>query len=694
MEYWKMFDPSTFFSIPVRYRQTVYDDNIYTLDTEVSSVFSDGVNFFSFDMSEPPDYYQTMAKYGILYIWQFSINDQVYYGRTLSDLLEFLTLIRKHAIGKMIVYIHNFAYEFQFLRNIVTDFSAFARKPRHPIKAYSEALNIEFRCSLMLTNMSLAKLPKALNLPVEKQTGLLDYNKLRLPCTPLTDNELKYCEYDCIVLYQVIDKYKQEYQHVYNIPLTQTGKLRRVIKKKYTGNTRYYKRLSEMLPTTYDEFNTLCQSYSGGYTHANALYTSQMLNCVYSMDITSSYPTVMVAEPFPMSKFVKTRITSLDQLSDKFAYIVDITFTNIHAKCSCVYLSKSKALKLYDCIEDNGRVELSKVARYMLTDIDLKIVQQAYDFEYEINAVYMAYKERLDTTYVQYVLQLYTDKTVFKGVPDKADLYMQSKEYINSLYGMCVTNTIRDEVQFDNAWSVNPLTVDDAEKKLVGLTQKHRTFLNYAWGVWVTAYARYNLWSVMLLMSDDVVYCDTDSIKFVNKDNFRHFEQYNKCITDKLKAAIEYHGLSEELINPVDSKGKHRPLGVYDYEGEYDEFVTLGAKKYADRKDGELEITVSGVSKGGVTALNNDINNFQAGLTFDYEHSGRMILTYNDTQPEMTLTDYLGNSYHVNQPYGINMMMTTYTLGLSTSYEDYLIRLAGQTSTHMSLITGKEDLSE
>lgn len=692
MEHWKKFDFKSFFSVPVRNRQLIYDDNIYSLDVETSSVFSDGATFFSFDTSQPPVYYKDFAKYGILYIWQFSINDVVLYGRTLDELLEFLELLRNHAIGRIIIYIHNLSYEFQFLRNIITDFSVFARKPRHPIKAFSELLNIEFRCSLMLTNMSLAKLPKALNLPVQKQTGLLDYSKLRLPCTPLTDDELIYCEYDCLVLYHAISKYKQEYEHVFNIPLTQTGKLRRVVKKMYTKNTRYYKRLSEMLPTTYDEFNTLCLAYSGGYTHANALYTAQVLDCVYSMDITSSYPTVMVSEFFPMSKFVKTNITSLDKLSDKYAYIVDITFTNIRATCSCVYLSKSKAVKLYDCIEDNGRIVLSKMAHFILTDIDLKIVQQVYKFEYTINAVYMAYKERLDTAYVNYVLQLYADKTVFKGVQGKSDLYMQSKEYINSLYGMCVTNTIRDEVEFANDWSVKPLTVDDAEDKLIKLTQKHRTFLNYAWGVWVTAFARQNLWTVMLQMPDDVVYCDTDSIKFVNKSNFKYFEAYNKDIINKLEDAIEYHGLDKALINPIDSKGINRPLGVYDYEGEYEKFVTLGAKKYADIKDGELEITVSGVNKNGAVALQGDIYKFKDGMTFNYKNSGRLILSYNDNQPEMILTDYLGNMLHVKQSYGINMMPTTYTLGLSASYDDYLISLAGQTSTHLSLITGKEDL--
>lgn len=691
MEHWKKFDFSTFASVPVRDRKNLYDDNIYTLDVEVTSVFSDGVTYQSFDYTKPPEYYKPLLKYGILYIWQFSINDTVVYGRTLDELLEWLQLLREKSFGRLIIYIHNLAYEFQFLRNIINfEGNVFARKARHPIRAFSELHNMEFRCSLSLTNMSLAKLPKALGLNVEKQVGLLDYNKLRLPCTDLTPDEMKYCEYDCIVLYKVIEKYKAEYKNVYNIPLTQTGKLRRVVKDMYKGNTSYYNRLAKILPTSYDEFNTLCCSYSGGYTHANALYTKQIIPDVYSMDITSSYPTVMVAEFFPMSKFVKTKVTKLEQLSEQYAYIVDITFTDLQATCCCTYLSKSKAIKLFDCTEDNGRVVTAQSARYILTDIDIDIVRQCYKFDYELNHVYMAYKERLDTNYVKYVLQLYTDKTMYKGIPEKSDLYMQSKEYINSLYGMCVTNTIRDEVEFSSDWGIKPLTVADAEDKLIKLTQKRRTFLNYAWGVWVTAYARHNLWNVMLKMSDDVVYCDTDSNKFVNKDNFKYFEEYNEQITEKLNEAVKYHGIDPKLLNPVDPKGIVRPLGVYDYEGKYDKFITLGAKKYCAEKDGKLEITVSGVSKSGVSALQS-IEEFKDGLIFDYEHSGRLIMSYNDEQPDMKLVDYTGKLFHVKQKYGINAMPTTYSLGLSTSYDDYIIRLSGQSSTHMTIMTGLEN---
>ena len=41
-------------------------------------------------------------------------------------------------------------------------------------------------------------------LPVEKKVGDLDYTLLRTPATKLTEKELGYCEYDCLVIYYYI----------------------------------------------------------------------------------------------------------------------------------------------------------------------------------------------------------------------------------------------------------------------------------------------------------------------------------------------------------------------------------------------------------------------------------------------------------------------------------------------------------
>ena len=54
-----------------------------------------------------------------------------------------------------------------------------------------------------------------------------------------------------------------------------------------------------------------------------------------------------------------------------------------------------------------------------------------------------------------------------------------------------------------------------------------------------------------------------------------------------------------ERFMPKDTKGKKHPLGVFEKDAEYSQFITQGAKKYAyiDKKDYKIHITVSGIPK-------------------------------------------------------------------------------------------------
>ena len=123
-------------------------------------------------------------------------------------------------------------------------------------------------------------------------------------------------------------------------------------------------------------------------------------------------------------------------------------------------------------------------------------------------------------------------------------------------------------------------------------------------------------------------------------------------------------------------------LGVFDDDGHYLEFKTLGAKKYAyksldkNKDTGELEekihITVSGVPKSGAKALNGDLNNFKDNLVFKYEDTGKNILFYTEGQKPIILTDIYGKEYRVYDKSGCCIVPNTYTLGTSEEYATLL----------------------
>ena len=72
-----------------------YDQNIYTFDIETTSYvllngrIYTGIEYLSFNEKQKKD----CIFRGFMYIWMFSINDVVYYGRKWEDLKKFFIKI-------------------------------------------------------------------------------------------------------------------------------------------------------------------------------------------------------------------------------------------------------------------------------------------------------------------------------------------------------------------------------------------------------------------------------------------------------------------------------------------------------------------------------------------------------------------------------------------------------------------------
>lgn len=267
MKHWKKYkghDRDIYFE-----RGEIYDNTIYTFDIESTSVVLHENKVYD------QDFYEKLTEkekkqayvYGYMYIWQFSINDIVYYGRTWDEFKMFFAKVFKDTNIHSIVYVHNLSMETQFLRNVLNIEKVFARQKYKPI--YFSVKNIDFRCSYYLTQAKLEKLPKLYNLPVEKMTGDLDYKKIRHYKTDLTPDELKYCENDCLILYELIKKFKAEYKKIKDIPLTKTGILRRKVKQEMRKSKSFRCKMRELVNKDPELFNVLVRAFSGGYTHAN-----------------------------------------------------------------------------------------------------------------------------------------------------------------------------------------------------------------------------------------------------------------------------------------------------------------------------------------------------------------------------------------------------------------------------------------
>lgn len=656
------------------------DNTIYTFDIESTSylILNGEIISASEYLNLNEEDREKALPCACMYIWQFSINETVYYGRTWEEFKSFLDRIESNCDLKKYIFVHNLSFEFQFFASQFKIKSVLSRKSRKVMSAQLLDYNIEFRCTYYMSNVSLAYLPKLFNLNVQKMVGDLDYTKLRTPATMMTETELGYCEHDCLVVYEYIKMELVKYKSVNHIPMTSTGKVRKELQSLVMRDYEYRRITRGSINIKPSVYNMLVDAFAGGYTHANFMYTDEVIPNVDSYDETSAYPYVMVTSKFPMSEFKECHIKTVDDMIENYAYLLKVTFHNLKCKYYNNFISASKCENIVGALFDNGRIVSAKEVTITLTDIDFRFFLDVYDIEsYEINESYYAIYKYLPKKFINFILEKYVNKTKFKNVKGKELDYVKEKNKFNSLYGMTVTNMIRDEVNFDNitGWSESELTDSLIFDKL--LEEKEKAFLSFSWGVWVTAYARDNLLRRMILLDPYVVYSDTDSLKCAQGYDVKVFDEYNQSVIKKIQKVSSALNIPFENYAPEDSKGVKHLLGIFECETgasrkyTYDRFITQGAKKYCVEIDGQIEITVSGVPKSGNKCLKR-IEDFRDDLVFDYKYTNKQTIMYNDNQSPVDIVDYLGVKYKVDDKSGCCLLPTTYKLGKSLDYANLL----------------------
>lgn len=653
-----------------------------SFDIETSSFYIDDKNNITTDKLNG-------RKCSNMYIWQFAINDNVIYSRFWTDFLRLIEKLENKLNTsenlRLIIYVHNLSYEFQYIYKMFNWSSVFAITERKPIYALNEN-GIEFRCSYILSGYNLDTLAKNLeNKTVKKLIGNLDYNLIRHNKTELTEKELEYCFNDVLIVTQYINEQIKEFGTIANIPLTQTGKVRNFTKNKCFSIPEYKYFIKEL---TLDvlEYQKLNMCYSGGFTHSNAINTNIKLNNVSSYDFTSSYPYVMLSEKYPMSKGRKIKITSQKMFLDclnNYCCLFSIRLFNVKPKT--MYENILQASKCYNtkkAIINNGRIVECEQTETILNEIDFYNITQFYHYDnFEVDDFYIYEKNYLPKPIIESILELYGKKTTLKNVPGKEKEYLHSKEMLNSIYGMCVTNTMKQQIIFNSGvWGKD--SDFNLNESVENYNKDRNRFLFYAWGVWVTSYARKNLFNGILAMGNDYIYSDTDSLKILNREkHLDYFENYNKQVETKLKNMCNHYNIDFNLCKPKTIKGVEKLIGVWDFEETYKHFKTLGAKRYLIENDsGDYEITIAGLPKNAISyiikyAEENKKDVFDVFSNYMYipeNETGKKTHTYIDNENIVNITDYKGETIKVLCKSGVHLENCEFTLLMGDVYIDYL----------------------
>ncbi len=612
--------------------------------------------------------------YAFMYHWQFCIGFRVVFGRTWEEFTKMLQAIIKNMNLsnklRLVVYCHNLAYEMQFMRKFLNVTDSFCKADRQPLKIVHDDC-IEFRCSAALSNMSLKMFCKSENAQFYKMVDTYDYTKIRTAATPLSESEKSYCHNDVRGLCECIQSLMR-FDTLATIPMTSTGYVRRdarISVKKNKANRRMFtdSALSDK------DYKNLRAAFRGGDTHANARYVNQTINNVTSFDIASSYPACMMIDKFPVSKFIPIKANTFRKLRKRGAemcYLLHVAFFDIRCTAShgtpYIPLAKTKHLTA-DRILDNGRILSASELTLWATDIDIDIIMEEYAFsEMRIESIYVSRAGYLPQEYKNVIMEYYRNKTTLKGKEDAESIYLygKSKNRLNALYGMMVMRLDQTETIYTGQGETGYQTTEtDLAETLEKYYKKRNNFLAYQWGVWVTVHARKRLHDMMKIIGRDLVYIDTDSVKFVNYE--RHKKDI-EALNSRLQEEAERHGAFAD-----DLTGMRHYMGVFEYDGKYNQLRTLGAKKYVVNINGECYSTIAGVSKasGQRYFTRHGIDGFKIGAVI--EDSGHLVAYYNDDE----IHDITVDGCTMKTASNVALIDDTYTIGVTGDYLSLITNL-------------------
>lgn len=636
-----------------------------------------------------------------MYIWQWSLNDLVIYGRTWVQFLDFMEFLKSYYnLGpkrKLLVYIHNAGFEFSFIKKLIKwDIGkngwpkVFALDARNILKA--ETGGIEFRDSAIFTQVSLAKLAKDYNLKYQKLKGDLDYNIIRFGGdnpTPLTPPEYAYCFNDVLILSDFYNSFvKKEYlKNKIKIPLTATGVPRDQMHRNFKKMNKKEKYIhDEEVLRSYpplELYKIMIQwLYRGGYVHSDPALTHVDI-CLYnlgSVDFKSAYPAELLQDLFPY-EFVKRPCDIWQRMLDKRitkkeAFFGKFTIHNIKSKGKISYESKNKCINYQDAHWDNGRLWKAKSVTVWLNEHDLQIYSLVYEFDLSdvtCHELYSSIKRPLPEFIKDLILEYFYIKESMNKFGKDSIERTNAKKKLNAIYGMMVTSL------YFNEYHMDPETADidsyPSNKEYDELTKKQ--LLLPQWGIWCTSGVRLRLISCFMKCGGDAIYSDTDSIKLMNYDA-------NKYIFDAFNDNIR-------RINKKMYVGKYdreifKDLGIFDYEGKMLKMRCLGCKRYLysmakKDKDGYYrlhhESVVAGMKKGSLEeyakANNKDIYEcFDSDLILDISFSQKLTSIYTDEAFDAVLEDFRGVECEIHEESCVALVEIPFKLKMDNVYIAFL----------------------
>ena len=581
---------------------------------------------------------------------QVRFDGKYYLFRTPMQFIHYLkSLIKEYRLDperRIVCIIHNASYDLSYLTPFLQRFL-----PKEPRSGIYEGLSkiisysqycFDFYCSYQLTNMSLAKWSKQMDVEHKKQVGLYDYSKIIYQDDELSDEELLYDEFDVLSLEEChLKQLEKHNDDIASSPLTSTGYCRREFRRNASKDREYMKSFRDNR-ISLELYNYSINAYAGGYVHNNKNFGSQIVfGDLGHRDFRSHYPSILMTRMLPFGEwelmfdiqhefyrqlYPILRIEDLVEMYPEYTCIARVVIYNacLSEDIPFPYMQDSKLRNKsegWSAFKDNGRILKIKrgTCEIYADTLTLKLIREQYNLKYTIIKVFKIRNTKIPKCLGKTINQLFQNKSDYKKLRQEcekeyghfADVTLDaewqlglSKMLLNSTYGMLSTRLIMDsyDMDFDHyneAGELEPMinlskNTDPAEK-LDQYYNGRNNFLPYV-GYMVTSLARYELMEFAKTIGyDKCLYMDTDSIFYFKDDETE----------DKIKELNALHHKTASYV--TDNYGERIYYDVFEPEKDIVAFKGLHSKCYGYiTEDDELIATIAGVPARTLIGMRGD----------------------------------------------------------------------------------------
>lgn len=619
-------------------------------------------------------------RFAFVYHVQMSINGWYIYFRDLNLVTPFLQAIagkikqeytdKKGHCPHLIIWAANLAHEYAFFKRQLSRAGItglFAKTERDPLKI-DVCEVIEFRECLGLFGSSLSKVAKSYT-TTQKLSGDLDYKLLRVPSTPLTTEEYKYCKNDVVILDELSEvAFKKFTDNGLKIPLTQTGILRQKCKKAIKRIDLEYKTNELLMPAdewTYTLFRRYM--YAGGLSGTNPKYAGKKILKSKCADITSDYPAQMNHQLYPAGQLIEIKPEDIGQYTGCFKIM--LLSCDMQARTAHSVFSRHKVMNIppkhitditsyrapffpaanaaYDVVLSNGKIFCGKNLCICISNTDYQALYKAYDIDnIKLYRVWIFTKKAAAPAFLRKCMnEDYLTKQALKAAGKSNTIdYKEAKAACNSYYGMTSTRLYDCCYGFDDDCDD---IADTGDVKSYEYQRAHMWLSPYI-GYWTTSYARAILIHFIAKYPDLIIQYDTDSLYYLTDTDSTHEVHTTPERLREFEEDLQRYNMRIALKNH--RLFNHNPhfedLGAWEIDKlDYTGFKGLGAKRYLkEEADGSLHPVVAGMVKSSFEAYVNTrgfnaFDVFKNDLTLDRVISDKLASKYYDGQMKEVTID-------------------------------------------------------